>query len=111
MLMNQVIEEERKAKPVPKISKQRLSQTKIEKYEAEEIAQSVSFYRDQIKRQIISCLKEEREPISILEMLANYKELGTINQLSLEEIVKELVQKGQAVAIEDEYPIKYRLKR
>ncbi len=108
-LLTQTTLVEKRAIHEEKAPRQTLSQTKIEKHEAEEIAKSVSYYRKQIEDQLIICLEKETKPLSILEMMANYRDLGTINQLSLEEIMKKLVQKGQAVIAEDEYPVKYRL--
>ncbi len=108
-VLTQTIVVEKHAIHEEKAPRQTLSQTKIEKHEPEEIAQSVSYYRKQIEDQLIICLEKETKPLSILEMMANYRDLGTINQLSLEEIMKKLVQKGQAVITEDEYPVKYRL--
>ncbi len=106
-LMEQDKEKVMKITESPK--KQVLSQTKVEKQEADDIAKTVSYYREQSKMQLIECLLSETEPVSMLEMLNKHRELGTINRLSLEEIMKELVQKGQVIIIEDEYPVKYRL--
>ncbi len=89
--------------------KQALSQIKVDKQEADDIAKTVSYYREENKMKLIECLLSETEPVSMLEMLNKHRELGTINRLNLEEIMKELVQKGQVVTIEDEYPVKYRL--
>lgn len=109
VLMKQDKEEEQEKVSRVKEEKSVLSHTVIEKHEEEDIAKSVSLYRGQLKTQLLACLKTETEPVSIVELLANHEELGTVNRLSIEEIMKELVQSGKVERIDEDFPTSYKL--
>lgn len=108
LIMQDKEEEQKKVTQVQK-PKPVLSQTVIEKHEKEEIDKSVSLYRGQLKAQLLECLKKEKEPVTIVELLANHEDLGAVNRLSIEEIMKELVHSGKVARIDDGFPPTYKL--
>ncbi len=79
----------------------------VEKVNQEELVKSHLEFNKQLRDEIACCLKKISRPVTIFEIPALSKKLSEVNQLTLEGLLKSMVEEGDVIKIEDGLLVTY----
>ncbi len=79
----------------------------VEKVNQEELVKSHLEFNKQLRDEIAGCLKKISRPVTIFEIPALSRKLSEVNQLTLEGLLKSMVEEGDVIKIEEGLLVTY----